>query len=62
MQNAAQLRAEVTRHLLAQNQVTAGVDPSAALISVFGLAAQFAVNGKTNEDVADAADTMGRRP
>lgn len=32
---------------------------SAALISVFGMAPQFAVNDETNEDVADAVDAMG---
>lgn len=32
---------------------------SAALISVFGLAPQFAVNDETDEDVADAIDAMG---
>jgi type IV secretion system protein VirB10 len=32
---------------------------SAALISVFGLAPQFAVDDETDEDVADAIDAMG---
>jgi type IV secretion system protein VirB10 len=32
---------------------------SAALISVFGLAPQFAVDDETDEDVADAVDAMG---